>query len=305
MLLAARLAKYTPLLITRTSDQSERIRRQGLELTEGTQRECFSIRSMDATSCQSGLANGTLEQADCILLTAKQTHLDEALLTLLRSALQPDGLLVCYQNGMGHIELLSHALNAPCIAAAVTTEGARKTSSSSVIHTGRGSTKLGMIEPGRSHSTQKGHDRLVIVEQCLNEAGFVTSMSNEITADIWNKLVINCVINPLTAYYGLYNGELLQSPFLLRVMRMLYEEAVQVADKEAIRVDPELWDTLIEVCNKTAGNRSSMLQDIDFNRPTELEWMTGSLLRAAEKGAIRLPTHEELYYALSGSVHSR
>jgi 2-dehydropantoate 2-reductase len=52
---------------------------------------------------------------------------------------------------------------------------------------------------------------------------------------------------------------------------------------------------VMDVAKATAGNRSSMLQDILAGRRTEIEDLTGALLRLARRRRVNVPTHAAFY----------
>ncbi len=305
MLLAAKLTNCPPIVITRTPEQSHAICEQGIELFEQGVHRRRRVRAYSTEAYIQQLETGQLGPVDVALLTVKQAHIDDALSELLNKAIKPGGIVVCYQNGIGHAERLAGVLGNARVAIAITTEGAWKTSPTSVRHTGAGWTKLGFAHSAGGDWSDSRGKLLIALEDCLKAAGFVISLSNDITSDVWNKLIMNAIINPLTAQYGITNGELLKSPYLLRVMRTLYEEALQVAHAVGVRVDPVLWTTILQVCERTSSNRSSMLQDRDAGRPTEINWLNGSLLRLAEQAGLRLPAHEWIVHAHCASVQSR
>jgi 2-dehydropantoate 2-reductase len=112
------------------------------------------------------------------------------------------------------------------------------------------------------------------------------------------------VINPLTAILQVTNGVLPELPAALTLMRTLYEEAKELADKLNITLAPDLWEQLLAVSRLTAHNRSSMLQDVQSRRRTELDSITGGLLAKAREAGVRLPAHETVY-ALVRSIEQQ
>jgi 2-dehydropantoate 2-reductase len=100
---------------------------------------------------------------------------------------------------------------------------------------------------------------------------------------------VNAAINPITADQGIENGALLKEPWRGQAERLLREaqaaaraEGFDFSDEEA---DRELW----RVVRATAQNRSSMLQDLDRGRPTEIEAISGEILAAGGRHGIDLP----------------
>jgi 2-dehydropantoate 2-reductase len=116
----------------------------------------------------------------------------------------------------------------------------------------------------------------------------------ELHADIgpwlWRKLIVNAVINPLTALTGLRNGELLGVPLLRAAMADLAAEAEAVGRALGYDLRPgEGLELAEQACRETARNRSSMLQDVQAGRRTEIEDISGAVVREARRLNLAAP----------------
>ncbi|EEQ90826.1 2-dehydropantoate 2-reductase [Blastomyces dermatitidis ER-3] len=111
------------------------------------------------------------------------------------------------------------------------------------------------------------------------------------------KLVINCIINPLTVIFDCFNGDLLYNYHISRVQRLLLLEisAVICALPELqgvpgiqARFAPDRLRTLaVSVMANTAKNVSSMLQDVRLRNPTEIKYMNGYIVKRGEELGIK------------------
>ncbi|CAG7620524.1 ketopantoate reductase family protein [Paenibacillus allorhizosphaerae] len=238
------------------------------------------------------IAGESEERIHFIILAVKQAAFTPEFVEQVERLTGPASWVVCLQNGIGHIDALSRLVPEERIFAAVTTEGAMKRSDHEVIHTGNGTTWIGPVRPAGSREADEAQKKLA---ELLNLAGFHTFLSKNITSRVWQKLIINSAINPLTAILRVHNGELLQRPEAMELMRTLVDEAVATADKLGLSLDPDLWEQLLEVCRKTAGNRSSMLQDLLAGRMTEIDYITGGIMREAKKAGLVVPAHQTVY----------
>lgn len=279
LLLAARLKKVYPYtqVVTRTEEQASTIRERGIGVEEKD--GSFEVVKVRAIPVQHDI-----DDADVVFLTVKQTQLD-ALLPVFPHV---SGLLVCMQNGLGHLERLSEAVGKQRIVPAVTAQGALRTGLRDVRHTGFGTTWIGSDNPD--------------IRRCLKP--FVRAMQvtrfpfqwdETMDTRIRKKWVINCVINPLTVYYRCANGALLQSVERLDRMWEVYREICRVHEKEGMGNLEELWEEILKVCRNTSTNHSSMLQDIEARRRTEIEAMNGVLIEKAERYRIDVPVNRGLY----------
>ena len=117
---------------------------------------------------------------------------------------------------------------------------------------------------------------------------------SDIQARRWSKLLINCVINPLTAIHQCNNGELLKAEWQ-EVIQSLVNEAVCVARVEQVSLDAKsVYEEILRVAGETRNNESSMRQDIRHNRRTEINYLTGYIIKKAKKAGLQVPAHEKL-----------
>lgn len=123
----------------------------------------------------------------------------------------------------------------------------------------------------------------------LTGAGFQVRRVADFEREIWRKLLVNAAINPVTADHGVENGRLAVEPWRGQALALL-EEARAVAASEGIVFSREEAEReLFTVVRATASNRSSMLQDLDRGRPTEIGVISGALLEIAEHHGLELP----------------
>ncbi|WP_282941511.1 2-dehydropantoate 2-reductase [Paenibacillus sp. RC67] len=300
MLIAAALAEAGVQieLVTRSREQAEKLSAEGLQLVKmkkkaGMDQHKITVRPSITTA--EDLESNPDQQAapDWILLMVKQTAVTDKLAQSIAAQMKPETRLICFQNGIGHTETLSRFIPIDQIWIAVTTEGALRHHSHGVEHTGSGITWLGPMNMANDEK------KLNLLEKKLQnmfqDAGFSVSLSNKITSKVWNKLLINSVINPLTAILQIPNGMLTQLPAITPLMRALFEEGVRLANKLGIELADDLWEQLLTVCERTAANQSSMLQDVRACRLTELDSITGGLLAKAQQAGIELPSHRTVY----------
>ncbi len=282
-------------LVTRTRQQAQLINHNGIIVHEGDDREVrtnIMCTSFEEPIHADGPSDGRF---DWIFLMVKQTHINAALLNYVMKTAAGSTKLLCFQNGVGHVERLVEAsIPANRIYVAVTTEAARKDVDNAVAHTGAGITSIGCVEK------REARDAMFMLENVLKSAGFHANIAENIETIVWKKLLVNSVINPLTSIMGIRNGQLLSSPHCLKLMESLHIEACEVLQRYGLHISDELWEQLLEVCKKTSANSSSMLQDLLAGRETEIEWINGSLIRLAAKQHIKIPAHEAVYNMVKG-----
>lgn len=301
LLMAGRLARGPAEvhLVCRSSNQAEAVASGGITINglDGT-RQTVNLASVSAFDSAAAADSQPIASSwSWILLTVKQKDLTTQLIQWLSTQMGENTRLVGFQNGIGHMELLAETLPKSRLFAAVTTEGAKRESSTEVSQTGRGTIWLGRAfsdnKQTREHLMDEEETESLL--QVLREVGIDARGERAMTTRIWNKLIVNAVINPLTAISEVKNGQLLNDSHRQSLARQLYREAKQVAASLDILTADDLWEQIEEVCRKTADNYSSMLQDRMERRKTEIDWINGSLLRLALMQGISVPAHENIF----------
>jgi 2-dehydropantoate 2-reductase len=196
--------------------------------------------------------------------------------------------VVLLQNGVGFQESVRLTLPAARVFSAVTTEGAFLEAELCVRHAGRGHTQLGL------HPRAEAATAAALATE-LSGGGLAVEPVADIEAALWRKLAVNCAINPLTALHGCRNGRLLEDCVLYAEFSALCTELETVfAGLGRGAIARTLRDQASAVARATANNRSSMLQDLEAHRETEIDFITGQLCRVARGAGIPCPRNESL-----------
>src|SRR5439155_26660564 len=126
-------------------------------------------------------------------------------------------------------------------------------------------------------------------------AGLKADARPDARAVLWCKLVLNSAVNPLTALARCTNGTILLEPTLFGVAKHAAGEAARVGWKLGILEKGFDYEAALHsILHETAGNRSSMLEDLDRGRRTEVEEITGAVVRLAKEAGEPAPTQEAL-----------
>ena len=273
-LFAARLTKagYRVTLLGTWKDGIDALRKSGARLidTNGNEQQFEVSATDDPRECLGA-------QYALVLVKAWQT---ERAAGQLKECLIDDGLAVTLQNGLGNYETLTRSLGLNRVALGSSTTGATLL--------GPGQVKAG----GEGVISVERNAALGPIEAALRSANFNVQIVDDAQSLIWEKLVINAAINPLTALLQITNGELLNRPAAREMMAELACEAAQVANAENIGLpfsDP--IEAAEDVARKTAANHSSMLQDVLRHAPTEIDAICGAVVKTAQKHGINAPAN--------------
>ncbi|HEX5810316.1 MAG TPA: 2-dehydropantoate 2-reductase [Anaerolineales bacterium] len=273
-LFAARLRRAgTPVAMLGTWKAGlDALRTDGARLVDAEGREQrFPVEATDEPREHTGVKYAL------VLVKAWQT---ERASIKLEECLAPDGLAVTLQNGLGNRETLAQRLGQRRVALGVTTTGATLL--------GPGLARVG----GDGLVSIERNENLRPVEEALRSAGFNVEVVDNAQRLVWGKLVINAAINPLTALLRVSNGTLLERPSARELMKALACETAQVAAAEGIALPfPDPVAAAEEVARKTAGNHSSMLQDVLREAPTEIDSICGAVVQMGQKHNIETPAN--------------
>ena len=227
-----------------------------------------------------------LSASDLVIVTVKAWQVEEATTPLLQH-LDPDTILMFMHNGMGAVDHIATQIDAHPVVLATTTQAAFKPNRNNVSHTGIGQTQLGAFN-------LKGQQCTFLVD-VLEHALPAVSWNPEIKTALWTKLAINCAINPLTGLEQVKNGELANQRFV-EALNSIIRELTQVMQAEGIACSfDELEASVNKVIHATAQNNSSMKQDMFYQRKTEIDFITGHLIKTALKHQIEVPTNQKLF----------
>jgi len=133
----------------------------------------------------------------------------------------------------------------------------------------------------------------------FDRAGFDCRATDDIQAVLWEKLMVNVAINPLTALLRVPNGALPQLSAAWELAVAAAREAQMVARASGVTVPGDPEARVQQVCQATAANRSSMLQDVLAGRPTEIDALNGQV--AARGAALGVPV--PVNYLLTCLIH--
>ena len=209
------------------------------------------------------------------------------------------GMVLTLQNGLGNLESLSRTVGPERLLAGVGLLGVTGQDEGRIIYAGRG-----VIYIGPPAGSQVSGTEVAAVVDLFHDAGLECQPREDIEAVLWEKLVINVGINPLTALLRVPNGALLQLPEAWEVAVAAGREAQAVAQAAGLTLRGDPAARLRQVCADTAANRSSMLQDILAGRPTEIEALNAQVATRGRALGLPTPVNDLLTLLVRAAAHS-
>jgi 2-dehydropantoate 2-reductase len=224
-------------------------------------------------------------RADLIIIFVKSTQTRSAAKTAKQIA-GSDGSVMTLQNGMGNADAIAELIEPDRILAGTTSHGATLLGAGSIRHAG-----IGMTMIGTWAATEQGRRRSEQFADLFNQAGIETEVVEGVRSVIWNKLLINIGINAITALGGIKNGQILDLESTRELSRTAVEEAMNIARAQDVEIREDAVDYTFKVAEATAVNRSSMGQDVDNNRQTEIDAINGFIVREAKRLGLEAPVN--------------
>ncbi len=267
-------------LLNTNREHAEAIRRHGLLIEEldGTVKRhelpCF------------GSPREISRRADLVIVLVKGYDTEKAV-SGIGPCRQASTIFLTLQNGVGNIERIAGIVGEEATLAGSTAQGATLTAPGRIRHGGNGPTFIGEIH-GPPTSRAQG------VVELFRAAGLRTEASERMEQLIWEKLMINVGINAITALTGIRNGLIASEEPAREVCLAAVEEAVRVAGARGFPMGGDMGERVLTVARATAANRSSMGQDIDRKKRTEIDSINGAIVDLGEKKGIVTPVNRIL-----------
>jgi 2-dehydropantoate 2-reductase len=270
-LYGAKLTAQNDVRLVARSEHAAAINSRGLRI-EGIESEVVRVHA--ATEIQQ------IGPEALIILTTKVPD-SAAALHPIAPLVRDDTTILCLQNGLGSERIARAALGDRGVVL-------------------RGITQFGAIfeAPGviqfmaRGYTVIEQHERSGRLANVLSAAGLDCRISPDIRVDVWHKLVVNCVVNPITAILGCEVGGI-ANPQLDPLKQLVIHECIAVAAAEGVTFRNDFMREIDDFF-RPSHNIASMLQDLRRKRPTEIDYMNGAVAALGAQHNVACPVNGAL-----------
>lgn len=270
-LYGAKLAAENDVTLIGRAEHVAAINANGLRI-EGLESQLVRVRAATAIE--------TLGPNALVLLTTKVPDSPAAAASL-APLVREDTTILSLQNGLGTEEIVREALGGRGVVL-------------------RGFTQFGGVfkEPGvieflaRGYTVIEQHERSAEIACVFTAANLDCRVSPDIRRDVWYKLIVNCVVNPITAMMGCEVGGI-ANPQLLPLKRLVIDECVAVAATQGVTFETDFVREIDDFF-RPSHNLASMLQDLRRGRPTEIDYMNGAVAALGAKHGVPCPVNRAL-----------
>ncbi|OGS56830.1 MAG: hypothetical protein A3K60_07035 [Euryarchaeota archaeon RBG_19FT_COMBO_56_21] len=230
-----------------------------------------------------------LDPPELLIVTTKAYDTEDAVQAC-RTLASRNTMVLTLQNGLGNLELLRTWKGSNAFGG-TTTLGANLVAPGKIRISGLGETVIG------SDLNPEGAKKIC---RLFRESGLAVQIQSDVDAAIWTKVAVSASINPLTAVLRIENGALLLSRPISRMMLEVCREAVSIGVANGVSLSfPAVMKSVRAVAKNTSGNRSSMLQDVERGKRTEIGQINGAIWNLGDRLGSPAPLNKALWAMIS------
>jgi 2-dehydropantoate 2-reductase len=276
-------------VLTRRREHADALNRAGLRVTGKS--ECHAQVTAAAGPDE-------LPPFDLGIIATKATGLRAAAQSL--EGRFSDATLMTVLNGLGAEEIVREHGDWPLVSAVTFMSGTRH-SDTHVEYILDTETWLGPYETTPFERVQEIADLLVA-------SGLQAEALPDLRPAQWSKLIFNAAVNPVAALTGLphdpHFAEEAEPTDLGHLVHGLVDEGKAVARAAGIELHDDPWEMNVLATRRGSAHYPSMLEDVEAHRPTEIELITGSVIREAERHEVAVPLSRALHALVKGKEDS-
>jgi len=252
----------------------------GLNVEAGDEKKTIKINASDDPS--------VLMDCGIIIIFVKTYNTEDAIKKIMPVIGNGNNksIIVSLQNGIGSKEIIAKYISEDRIVYGSTSIGATRVNTNTVILGGMGDIVIG----------GSNKEAVTIAENIFKSARLNVTVAENPDEAIWKKAIVNAGINPIGALLGVPNGDIIKNEFSSKLQERIVKEAVDVAMSIGLSFNADEMIVLTRtVCEKTAKNLCSMLQDVNAHRRTEIDSINGIIIQYGFKSSIPTPYNDALY----------
>jgi 2-dehydropantoate 2-reductase len=276
-------------VLTRRQEHADALNRDGLRVTGRSDRHATVLAAADPDG---------LPAFDLGIVATKATGLEPAAAAL--EGRFPDATLMTTLNGLGAEDVVREHGDWPLVSA-VTFMSGTKHSDTQVEYILDTATWLGPYE-------ETPFERIEEIGELIRSAGLKAETFTDLRPAQWSKLIFNATVNAVAALTGLpHDAHFAQEEAdtdLGCLVHDLVDEGKAVAAAAGIELYEDPWEMNVHATQRGFAHYPSMLEDVEAHRATEIDLITGSLVREAERHGVDVPLHTALYRLVKAKEES-
>lgn len=281
LLYGAKLSKCAEvILVGNNAEHVKEINDNGITLKRDGEETVFRVPAV---------LSGQIEEPTDMVILFTKAYLTEEALEQNKALIGPDTVLLTLQNGAGHEEKLSKFAEKKNILIGTTAQGSYRENAHTIVNSGLGDTTIGAVS-----DEFIGTEKITGIEEIrtvFEQSDFPCIVSNNIRYTVWNKLMINASSSVLSGVLLVNQGYVVENSNAWKICKDLIREICETATGEGCSFDVEEQTERIANHLKNApGGYTSIYADLKNGRKTEVDYISGAVVKAAERQGKTVPT---------------
>ena len=236
----------------------------------------------------------TIDGADVAFFQCKAIYNADAAASVKHLFDNDRTVAISFQNGLGNEEEIERILGAGKVLGGLTAQGANIEAPGVVRNHAELPSFIGEMKGGVSGRTRA-------LAAAFSAHGLPTEASENIRHDIWKKLMANIGVSGTSAAPNLTLGGIVRVPELEAIAYRAIDEALAVAKAENIELDPDgAREVFHQITSGTPGNKSSLCVDVVNERPSEVDYIYGAVIKLGAKHGIDTPVLQTISAVIKG-----
>lgn len=264
-------------IIDKKEDLVEKISADGLKLYENDKDVVYHPKAL--------LSSEGIGEVNLVIIFVKALYSRAALMEN-KAIIGDNTYVLTLQNGAGHEDIIEEFVPKERIIIGTTEDNGAILDNGYVRRGGKGKTNIGMLVEDKNGMLDK-------VKECFDGCGFDTHIYSNIQQLIWDKLFTNVSLSALTGVLQVPIGFIAEDEYAWNMTVTLIKEAMQVAKAMGLEFDE---DEMIERVRNTSINspegRTSIYADLKAGRLTEVNTISGAVVKAGDRLGIPVPSHK-------------
>jgi 2-dehydropantoate 2-reductase len=261
------------------------IQQRGLLLHKGGKVESIRVGASTELSA--------VRDADLVLFCVKSTD-TEGVGREIAPQVKADALVLSLQNGVDNAPTLARLVRGTVVPTVVYVATAMP-EPGAVQHNGRGDLVIGPLDAAQAGNAAL-QQRLQGVVALLASADVPVTISPDVMAELWRKLLLNCAYNAISGLAQLPYGVMAAVPDVVELQRAVVREVVAVADADGVKLD---LDASLQAMERLAATmpaqHSSTAQDMARGKRSEIDHLNGTVVRRGAARGVPTPANQALY----------
>jgi 2-dehydropantoate 2-reductase len=276
-------------LVDVNSARARLLSEMGICITEDGKDEC--LVKLHVVSSFDGLA-----PFDLVFIAVKTYQTDEAVRAA-QPAIGPSSKLLSLQNGIGNTDIIARMVGGERVLCGITYHSIQHTGPNRIHY--RAGIKPIQIAPYTGTITPE----VEAIGALMNRAGLRTDVVSSVDSVVWQKLLHNAVVNPVSAVTGLTCREMLADEDLMAFMRDLCGECIAVMRAHGVPIidEEDPFRPVIGSLKALGKNRPSMWQDLARGQQTEVDAINGAIVVEGDRLGVKAAHNKALVHF----IHSR